>query len=105
MSSANVISTGRIAGGLALNRAVAGRYPNVQGQLAVQHDTATSDVITSVQVGLPLPIYNANQGNIQKAEAELRDSQSAVRRVELDLTNRLTAAYGRFTIALPRLSP
>ena len=48
----------------ALSRECAGRIPNVDLQAGVQFDNATRDTIAGVQVGIPLPIYNRNQGNI-----------------------------------------
>ena len=86
-----------------LNRACAGRYPNVTGQLAVQHDDATGDVVTSVQVGVPLQIFNRNQGNIYKAQSELRAAENVVQRVELDLENRLAAVFGQYAIGRRQL--
>ena len=82
-----------------VNREFAGRVPDVDGWVAVQHDYATGDNVTLVQVGLPLPLFNRNQGNIAKARAELRDAERALERVELDLMNRLAEAYGRYTTA------
>jgi cobalt-zinc-cadmium efflux system outer membrane protein len=82
-----------------LNRAMAGRVPDVSGWVAVQHDYATDDTVTSVQVGVPLPFFNRNQGSIAKARAELLDAERALERVELDLMNRLAAVYGRYATA------
>ena len=62
----------------ALSRECAGRNPNVELQAGVQYDNATRDTIAGVQVGVPLPIYNRNQGNIRKAQAELAAAQQEV---------------------------
>lgn len=83
----------------AVSRARAGRIPDVTGQVAVQYDDATDDTVTTVQVGVPLPIYDRNQGNITKACAQLREAVSNLERIELDLTSRLAEVYGRYAAA------
>jgi len=42
-----------------------------------------------VEVGIPLPIFDRNQGTINQAEAQVRLAESEVRRTELDLRTRL----------------
>ena len=54
-----------------LSRECAARVPNVDVQAGVQYDNATRDTIAGVQAGVPLPVFNRNQGNIRQAEAEL----------------------------------
>jgi cobalt-zinc-cadmium efflux system outer membrane protein len=83
----------------AVEQAKAGRYPNVSAQVALQNDAATRDTIVSVQLGVPLPVFNRNQGNIDAAVAELAAAQAAVKRTELDLGNRLAAVFGRYLTA------
>ena len=64
-----------------VNRENAGRVPNVELQAGVQYDNATGSSIAGVQLGVPLPIYNRNQGNIYKAQAELTAAQHEVVRL------------------------
>lgn len=80
----------------ALQRAVAQRTPNVDLQASVQHDNATDDEIAGVQAGIPLPLWNRNQGGIRSARAELAAAESDVRRVEQDLKRRLVAVFQRY---------
>ena len=51
--------------------------------------------LTSVQVGLAIPIFNRNQGAIQQAEAEITAADRDAARVELDLQQRLAVVYQR----------
>jgi cobalt-zinc-cadmium efflux system outer membrane protein len=51
------------------------------------------------QVGVPLQIFNRNQGNILKAQSELGVASGEVRRVELELQSRLAEAYERYISA------
>jgi len=67
-----------------LRRARAEPVPNVDVQLILQHDNATSDDIVSVQAVLPLPLFNRNQGGIGRAQAELMVAQREVDRIDLN---------------------
>jgi outer membrane protein, heavy metal efflux system len=80
----------------ALSRECAGRVPNVDFLAGVLYDNATRDTIAEVQVGVPLPVFNRNQGNIRKAQAELTASRAEVRRVELELQQQLAAAFEQY---------
>jgi len=83
----------------ALSRECAGRVPNLDLQAGVQYDNATRDTFASVQVGVPIPIYNRNQGNIRRAQAELAAAQHEVRRVQLALEQRLAAVFEQYATA------
>ncbi|MEN6407752.1 MAG: TolC family protein [Thermoguttaceae bacterium] len=79
-----------------LARQRAERMPNVDVQTGVLYDNATRDTIAEVQVGSPWPVFNRNQGNIRKAESELVVARGEVRRVELELRQRLAAAFEQY---------
>jgi cobalt-zinc-cadmium efflux system outer membrane protein len=83
----------------ALNRACVEAVPDVNGQLSVQYDDSTSDTIASVQVGIPLPLWNRNQGGIRQAQAEVSVASQNIDRVALDLKNRLAVAYQDYSNA------
>jgi cobalt-zinc-cadmium efflux system outer membrane protein len=82
-----------------LRRARVEHYPNLDVQVAFQHDNATTDNITSVQVGIPIPAFDRNQGGIRRADAALAAAISDSRRVELDLRRRLASVYERYSNA------
>lgn len=82
-----------------LERARVEPRPNVVAQLGIQRDNHTHDTIGNVQIGIPLPILDANQGNIQTAFADLRNAQAEVGRVELSLRNRLASAFETYSNA------
>ncbi|MEX1026981.1 MAG: TolC family protein [Candidatus Paceibacterota bacterium] len=67
--------------------------PNLTTQLAVAHDNASGDDIANLQFGLPIPMFNRNQGAIRLAIGEYRRAVSEVRRIELALRTRLAAAF------------
>jgi cobalt-zinc-cadmium efflux system outer membrane protein len=83
----------------ALSRECAGRIPNVDFLVGPQFDNATGYTVVNAQVGVPLPIYNRNQGNIRKAQAELTAAQHEVRRVQLALQQRLAAVFEQYGTA------
>jgi len=80
----------------ALNRQCAERVPNVDVQAVLQYDNATRDSIAGVQAGVPLPLFNRNQGNIRRAQAELAVARGEVHRTELELRQRLAFAFEQY---------
>jgi outer membrane protein, heavy metal efflux system len=80
----------------ALGRQCAERVPNVDLQAGAGYDNATRDAIAQVQIGVPLPVFNRNQGNIRRAQAELTAARADVRRVELELQQRLAVAFEQY---------
>ncbi|NUQ65962.1 MAG: TolC family protein [Pirellulales bacterium] len=77
-------------------RQCADRVPNVGVLGAVRYDNAEQQTLASVQVGMPLPVFNRNQGNIYRAQSELVAAQAEVDRLELQLYNRLAEAFERY---------
>jgi outer membrane protein, heavy metal efflux system len=75
------------------------RVPNFEFEMWAKHDAITDEGLLDVGVGLPLPLFNRNQGNIVTAQAELIAAQREVERVELDLRNRFAVAFGEFVNA------
>jgi outer membrane protein, heavy metal efflux system len=59
----------------------------------VRKDTASGFTVADVELGVPLPISNRNQGNILRAQAELTSARNEVRRVELQLRERLAETF------------
>tara|TARA_R110002049_G_scaffold2750_6_gene22048 strand:+ start:96 stop:1823 length:1728 start_codon:yes stop_codon:yes gene_type:complete len=76
-----------------LQLAVAQVTPNVTTQIGVGFDASTDDTYTSIQVSMPLPIRNRNQGNIRQARSQISVAGARLRQTELDLSKRLTAAF------------
>lgn len=70
--------------------------PNLLTQFAVAKDNSTGDTITSVQVGIPLPLFNRNQGNIDIARSEYHRAVRDSERLELSLRNRLAVVFRNY---------
>jgi cobalt-zinc-cadmium efflux system outer membrane protein len=87
-----------------IGRASAGRVPNVSAMAGVQRDTATSDTIANVQVSIPLPVFDRNQGAIAQACSELTAAQAALEARELALDQQLSVALRDYRTARERVT-
>lgn len=86
---------------LALQRAE--RVPNFEVGAAVKRDTSSKFTVVDFEIGAPLMVFNRNQGNIRKAEAELIAARKEVRRIELELCDRLAGVYELYSKARNRV--
>ena len=84
---------------IVIQRARKEPIPNIDLSVSHRHHNVTDDNVTNVQVGIPIPVFNRNQGNIRSAQAEWVRACSEVKRIELDLQDRLAVAYRRFANA------
>jgi outer membrane protein, heavy metal efflux system len=71
--------------------------PNVETHTYVQYDYQNQTPQFGVQLGVALPVFDRNQGNIAQAEANFARASFEVARVRLDLTQRLAEAYERYS--------
>jgi cobalt-zinc-cadmium efflux system outer membrane protein len=83
----------------ALERERAERVPDLATEFVVQYDNATEDTVTGVRVGMPLPIWNRNQGGIRRANAELSQAQRNSERVRDHLEQRLAEKFQAYLVA------
>lgn len=83
----------------ALNRAFAEPVPDLNTQFMVQYDNSTNYTIGGIQVGIPLPLWNKNQGGIRQAHAEISVASQNIDRVALDLQNRLATTFRDYSNA------
>jgi cobalt-zinc-cadmium efflux system outer membrane protein len=82
--------------GIAIHRATKEPIPNIDVSVSVRHIYPTDSDVANIQIGIPIPIFDKNQGNIRSAEAEWIAANNEVQRIELDLQDRLAVAYRRF---------
>jgi cobalt-zinc-cadmium efflux system outer membrane protein len=82
-----------------LARRCAERVPNVEVGTAVKYDDESHFTVADVELSLPLPLYDRNQGNIVSAQANLIAAQKEVERIELDLRDRLAVAFEHYANA------
>jgi cobalt-zinc-cadmium efflux system outer membrane protein len=84
---------------IAIERARREPIPDVDAWVSVRHNNITSDDVANVQVGVPVPIFDRNRGNISAAEAEWLAACKDIERIELSLQDRLAMAYRRYANA------
>jgi cobalt-zinc-cadmium efflux system outer membrane protein len=70
--------------------------PNVETHTAVQYDYTTHTPQVGLQVGVALPVFDRNQGNIARAEAQFVRATHEAARVRQELTQRLAEAFERY---------
>lgn len=83
-----------------LQKAQADAVPNVQVQLRPFYNFPNQQAQGRVEVGLAIPLFNRNQGNIHAAQAEVVRAHHDLYQVELRLTEQLAAAFQRYRSAL-----
>jgi cobalt-zinc-cadmium efflux system outer membrane protein len=89
---------------MGIERAEVQPVPNVELQASVMHMAQSDNVGANVQVGLPLPLFNKNQGNIDRAWCEYHRAQWNAERLRLSLETQLAAAFGDYRDAANRVA-
>lgn len=79
-----------------ISRQEAQPIPNLQTQFGALHDNATGDNLANVQLGIPLPIFNRNQGHINVAYSEYLRATRDVDRLRLSLRARLADEFRNY---------
>ncbi|MAG93614.1 MAG: transporter [Planctomycetaceae bacterium] len=82
-----------------LRRQCAQPTPNLETQFSVGRDNSTGDNYASVEIGIPWPLFNRNEGNIAAATAETHRADQDARRIELQLRDRLDQVYRSYNRA------
>lgn len=81
---------------VAIVRARRQPIPDVNVTAGLRHDNITGYNTTNLEVGIPIPILDRNQGNIARARADLSAAEGDIRRLELQLQERLAAAFRQY---------
>lgn len=72
---------------------------DLQTQFSVQYDDSTKYTVTGIQLGVTLPLFDRNKGNISAASADYLRACEEVRRKELQLSRKATGIYRDLTVA------
>ena len=83
----------------AVDRARAEPVPDVDLQAIFQSDHATGGSNANLQVSIPIPRRNRNEGGILQARAEVIAAERAVDQLELSFRQRLAGVYQRYASA------
>ncbi len=78
--------------------------PNVTVQSGVKYDNAEGDTVANVMVGVPLPVFDRNQGGIAAAQGELAVAQATLDQERLALEQRLADAFRDYQTARQRVA-
>ncbi|WP_425614237.1 TolC family protein [Anatilimnocola sp. NA78] len=78
------------------------KTPNitVRGMVNVIDNGINGDPDGTVAIGLPLPIWNRNQGALVQAQHQAAAAERALEQLELSLQNRLAPVFERYSNAL-----
>ncbi len=76
-----------------LTRQCAEPIPNVTWQATVLYGLGSDDVVSGLQVGMPIPILNRNEGAVAQARKEIVSAERNAERTALRLRERLVNAY------------
>ncbi len=82
-----------------LERANVQWIPNVTWQGGVGYDTTGEHVVADFQIGMPLPKYDVNQGQIMQRRHEIAAAQANVEKMVLRLRQRLVVEYRAYVKA------
>lgn len=86
----------------AMKRAKAAAIPNVTVGAGYVRQNQNQSNDWTLQVSMPVPLWDRNQGNRLAAQADVGRSIEEIGRVQLDLNNRLATAHGRYAAAKKR---
>jgi outer membrane protein, heavy metal efflux system len=74
--------------------------PNLELLGSIQKDNVTDDVIYGAQIGMAIPLFDGNQGNLAAAQAEYARARAELERMTLFLRDQLAEVWQRYQIAL-----
>jgi len=83
-----------------LERQLKQPIPNLAVQLGAGVDYGAQSGMLNVQVGVPVPVSNANQGNIAAARAEIRRAHMDAQRIRNDIEARLAVVSREYDTAV-----
>jgi len=80
----------------ALRRAEAERFANFEIGAGVLKNNGSGNTVATVEISMPLKIYDRNQGGISEAAANYRGATQALQKLELDLQGRLANVFRQY---------
>ncbi len=73
--------------------------PNITGQVGAAYDDSTGNSFANIQLSLPVPVHNRNQGNIRAAFAAYCAATQNVRRIEQRIRRDLARVMREYRVA------
>lgn len=84
---------------LTIQREQAEPIPNLIASVTTISSPVADSTQTTFNLGLPLPVFDRNQGTVRQAKADLTQSQAEARRLELQLRTQLATQYRAYQTA------
>ena len=84
---------------IAIKREQAEPIPNVIASVRSIRSPVADTTETSFSLGIPLPVFDRNQGTVRQARADLMQSHAEARRLELELRTRLATQFRAYQTA------
>jgi cobalt-zinc-cadmium efflux system outer membrane protein len=72
------------------------RAPDLLTNFVYQYDGAALNPQFNMQLGIPVPVFDRNQGNIRSAQGQIASASAALVAAQYDLLSRLADAMGRY---------
>lgn len=88
---------------MTVEREEAEPIPNLLVDVSSIHTPVTNTTQTTLNIGIPLPVFDRNQGTVEQAQADLSQSHAESRRLELELRNRLATQFRDYETARQRV--
>lgn len=88
---------------ITLRRERAQPIPNLMIDVNSGRNFETHDNVVGVTAGINLPVFNRNRGTIEQAQADLSRSSAEIRRMELELQNRLATEFQMYETSRDRV--
>jgi len=85
---------------LSLRRERRQPIPNITVKGSAGYNAEAKENVAAVEVSMPLPVWNLNQGNVRMVQADLSRSIAELRRIELSLQKRLAMEFNDYQNAL-----
>jgi outer membrane protein TolC len=74
--------------------------PDITAQIGPGYNFTNNDPVYNASVRVELPVYDWNQGTILQARRDLQRQNEEIRRIELDLRERLASSFRAYATAL-----
>jgi cobalt-zinc-cadmium efflux system outer membrane protein len=84
---------------ITIKREQAEPIPNIIAGITSIRSPVADTTQTTFTLGIPLPIFDRNQGTVRQARADLMQAHAEVRRLGLELRNRLATQYRDYQTA------
>jgi outer membrane protein, heavy metal efflux system len=71
-------------------------YPDLQTNTVIQHDSVSKNDQFNLQLGVSLPLFDRNQGNIRAAQAQIIRANEDLQAKQNELLGQVGEAFGRY---------